>query len=73
VPVPGAIRSLTLLVDSISPQASPGDPLTWPGQAHVDHVAQGLLREVGDAGAHQAGAGVDAGPQVILAVTQVSW
>jgi hypothetical protein len=43
------------------------------GQGHLDHVAEGLLREIGHPDAHQAGAGAEPDPQMIRAVSQVSW
>ena len=71
VPVTGATRSLRLLTDSMSPQACPGgDRIAGLGRGHVDHVAEGLLGEVGHSDADQpAGTGPD--PQVIGAVSQV--
>lgn len=74
VPVMGAIRSLTLLVDSIVAAGLTGPhDFARSGQGHVEYVAEGLLREVGHPCADQAGSGVKAGPKVICAVPEVSW
>jgi hypothetical protein len=70
----GATRSLTLLTDSMSPQAWPAlHSLAQPGQGHVDYVAEGLLGEIGHPAANHVVIGIEAGPQVIFAVPQVSW